>query len=110
MYKRQLYNHCYTYYIVYNVLQEYGCKDLLVQFAVVSHFALISVYTAVVLIQYYHDKLVYTSCNVAYGITREWIVEVGQRRLGDSYTSNSGSCYLFQYKYNTRNVIVTRYS
>ena len=76
MYKRQ----------VYYILQEYGCEDLLVWCAVVSHFAAIAVYTAVVLIQqYYHDKQVYTSCNVAYTMTREWIVENGLHQLNVNY-------------------------
>ena len=52
----------------------------------VSHFAAIAVYTAVVLIQqYYHDKQVYTSCNVAYTMTREWIVENGLHQLNVNY-------------------------
>ena len=54
--------------------------------AVVSHFSIIAVHTARVLIQYYHDKQVYTSCNVAYSIIIfEWVVENGQHQLNVDY-------------------------
>ena len=65
----------------------------------VSHFALVAVYTTVVQIQYYHDKMVYTSCNVTYRIMREWIVDNGQHHLMLNILSyNSGTCYLFKYE------------